>query len=107
VAKGREVRVPGTDDKVVQAIQRAAQGDQEALFEVRKGFDADPLLWRFLGDMARRAEEALVTAAVVITDLARQEAARRAPQGAAPCGSVSGEVAGSDRAKTRFLIGPR
>jgi len=59
------------------------------------------------GDMARRAEEALVTASVGRADLARQEAARRAPQGAAPCGSVSAEVAGADRAKTRFLLGPR
>ena len=78
MAKGQELTVTAADDeKVVQAIQRANRGDQEAMSEVRDAFDAHPGVWRLLGDLAQRAEDAPVGAAFRDQDLAGREAARR------------------------------
>lgn len=78
MAKGREVTVAATDDETaVHAIQRASQGDETAMSEVREAFDVHPGVWRLLGDMARRAEDALIGASFTEKDLAGREAARR------------------------------
>jgi len=77
MARQEGVTVAATDEEAVQAIQRASRGDQAAMPEVRQAFDARPRLWRLLGDMARRAEDALIGAAFAEKDLAGREAARR------------------------------
>lgn len=59
-----------------ELLLRGEAGDESALPAIREAFDAHPELASFLGDLARRAEEALLKLAAG-TDLTSREATRR------------------------------
>jgi len=65
-----------TIDKVKQMLERAQQGDQDVLPELRKYLDTNPTLWKEYGDLAAQVELALVEL-IAGNDLIRQESLRR------------------------------
>lgn len=63
MAETQQTRMPTAEDwkSLEQLVKRANAGDQDALVKLRQFLDANPGVWRHVGDLARVAEQAWLT----------------------------------------------